>query len=75
MINILPNKSFSVIGGAYGRPLYEFKLFFGKMFYYFFFMLMKNTFAIISKNKSKIVCELSAQDDVFKKNITCELNL
>ena len=45
----IAEKSFSVFGGAHGRPLNTLKLFFGKMFYYFFYTLIKNTFAIIPR--------------------------
>ena len=50
LIKRFAEKSFSVFGGAHGRPLKTQKLFFGKkVLFFFLFTLMKNTFAIISR--------------------------
>ena len=51
-------KSFSEFGGAHGRPLNTLKLFFWQNVNYFYFTLMKNTFAIISRFLSQQIADI-----------------
>ena len=68
----MPKKSFSVFGGAHWRPLNTLKLIFGKMFYYFWFTLLKNTFAIFSRFFFLQYVELSV---TVRKELFLDVNL